>query len=342
MECSHCKIRKLSNEFPKKRLALTCKHCPSWCLQCLVSENERNCPECTEPYDSGVFEDLCYHLNLVTQADFLKPPPPRTTTIATRAFRTVPQQITFNVLLLGGESKSCTASTTTTVVELMEHIHRVFGVASNEQRLMFDGQQLKRYIEGEQAQLRDYNVTNGSSLQLMKLLLSVTQETPYRTVVFNLTYGRGNRMKFLDASCLVYRGQTLYQIVDFRNTYGTTGVVHSGPAHGAGRHTVQVNLPSIHNAITHLFFVMSACHVATLREFEAPTVSVYDTARPHTQISSFSFRAQGTSQAVIMCCLKRTEAGWDAFHLAEATEGYCYNYHPIQYTIQRLFASRIL
>jgi stress response protein SCP2 len=336
MQCSNCNVKKLSNEFPQRRSS-TCRHFPSWCLKCVVSDTS-GCNECGSPYDHGILEELHYHLNLIIQPELLKPPP--RIVIPTHPGRAEP--IKFKVSLIGGDSTECNMSTNTSVSALMNHLHVTFGLPNNLQRLIFNGQQLKKYTSEGESQLRNYNITNGSSLQLMKQLLSVTQDTPYDTIMFNLTYGRGTDFKFLDASCLTYSGPTFYNTVDFKHTYVVPGIYHSGPAYNSGRHTVQVRLVDVPRNVTHLFFVMSACHSATLRGFTSPTVSLYDTARPREQLSSYSIAARehGHSQAVIMCCMRRTNEGWEAFSLGAETSGYCYDYYPIQNTITRLFAAK--
>eukprot|EP00026_Physarum_polycephalum_P009888 Phypoly_transcript_10025.p1 GENE.Phypoly_transcript_10025~~Phypoly_transcript_10025.p1 ORF type:complete len:349 (+),score=28.22 Phypoly_transcript_10025:119-1165(+) len=348
MECINCHAQKLSNEFPKSRLSRGCNHRPCWCLRCLVEYPEKRCPECGLDYETKVYDDLRYLLSLITQSEVLKPPPAPVVTPPSRSITSheAPTNVTFRVSLIGGESREYTKLTNVHVLELMKQLEHDFRVSPSFQRLMFNGLQLKAYSDhGEITQLRDYSLPNGASLQLMKILLSVSQETPYENLVFKLTWQKHNkyaRNKYLDASCFGYRGRELVAIVDFRNKNAIAGMSHSGPAQNRMKHILVTNLTNVDPSVSHLFFVMSACHASTLQEFEAPTVSLTDFARPQQQISSYSFVTQGNSMAVIMCCMKRTEKGWEAFSLGQPTDGYCYFYTPIQNTISRLFDARVV
>ena len=111
--------------------------------------DSNHCQECGSLIDAKVLEDLHYQHNLITQADHLKPPPPRTTTISTRSIYATHVDITFKVSLIGGESKECSKKTNTTIEELMRHLHHEFNLAPSLQRLMFNGQQLKVYIHSK-------------------------------------------------------------------------------------------------------------------------------------------------------------------------------------------------
>jgi len=340
MQCKKCAHSKLSQEFPKQRLSPRCKHRPNWCTRCLLSTGQQACPECDAPIGDDLFVKLCSQLVLTTQFDHFKPPEPPSSTSSLGYSRS----IMCTVSMMGGESVSLVVETGLSVHTFKQQLEARFRVPIGFQRLMCAGQEIKPYLRERQASLRDYGVTEGSTLQLMRLLLSVTHETPYNNINFVLHWQRSyGRRVFLDASCFVFRGNANYNIVDFKNTYAVTGVTHSGPANNRTSHVITVSLNNLHHSVTHLFFVMSACHVATLAEFAAPTVSLYDTARRDEQISNYSIAARGDSQAVIMCCMKRTlQGGWDAFTLGEQSAGYCYEYAPIIAKIRRIFASGAL
>jgi len=314
-----------------------------WCVRCIISSSLDVCPECFSRVDIDTYRDLGEQLDLITQASTFKPPPsPPATSISTiHAFYRSNDPITCTVSLIGGDMAQIPASTLMSVQRFKEAVHGHFQIASKYQRLMFGGQELKPYKDGHEATLQDYNIVDGSSLQLMRLMLSVNEETPYNSINFVLRWAAMyGRRAFLDASCFVYRGNQLAEIVDFKHPLSVAGIRHSGPAHNTTQHTLRVSLPHIRNDYTHLFFVMSACHLGSLSQFRSPTVALYDTSRPTVQISDYHIE-QAHSQSVIMCCMKRTDTGgWDAFTLGRQSDGYCYNYAPIATAIAALFNSR--
>lgn len=340
MQCKGCSISKLSNEFPKSRLSPDCKHRPTWCARCVISTGNQACPECNTDIDDELYESLCAQFLTITQRDHFAPPPkPVAPSIFTPA-----ETVTCTVSLMGGDSHQYTVTTSVTVQVFKQDLERRFRVPVANQRLMHAGQELKLYLRDRQATLQDFGITHGSTLQLMRLLLSVTQDTPYNSINFVLLWAKNyGRRAFMDGSCFVYQGRNHAATVDFKNPRAITGIAHSGPAGNRTYHVITVDLNAINGRYTHLFFVMSACHVATLAEFNSPTVSLYDTAHPSVQLSTYSISAQGDSQAVIMCCMKRTEhGGWQAFTLGRQSSGYCYNYTPIENTIAYLFNSRVI
>lgn len=82
------------------------------------------------------------------------------------------------------------------------------------------------------ATLQDFNVTEGSNLQLMRILLSVNVDTPYRNIIFRLEWQRPwlSRKVFLDASCLVYNGAEYQGHVDFKRVNAVAGTSRIYPS----------------------------------------------------------------------------------------------------------------
>lgn len=346
MECSDCNITKLSNEFPTGRLSDECDHFPSFCLRCIVNKGITVCPECNVDIDKDVREDIEIKYGIITQAGHLKPPAAKTTTIQTRSHYST-RLISFTVSLMGGDTEECkNINNNITVSRFMLELASKFNIPRNFQRIMFNGQEIKPYIDNHEAVLMDYNIENGSTLQLMKMLLESTVDRPYHTINFTLRWQQ--RVDFfsrvyLDASCFAYSGNAYSDYTDFKNTHRLTGVTHSGPAQHRNFHTLQVNLDRVHGDITHLFFVMSACRVGSLRDIAAPTIQLCERSRPQEMISDYTINNSSNRQAAIMCCLKRTSiGGWQAFSLGTQCDGNVSNYYSIRGAISGVFDTGVL
>lgn len=94
-----------------------------------------------------------------------------------------------------------------------------------------------------------------------------------RRVTFHNDWTFEGQSKFLDASCLLYRGRHLVNTIDYQNTNMDNGsrigaVVHSGDVMrgGGGTHTIQIDLEALPSDTTSLVFVISAWAEATLSD----------------------------------------------------------------------------
>lgn len=346
MECSLCNTTKLSNEFPTGRLSDSCSHFPSCCLRCIIDNGNQTCPECEKEIDTEMREDMKTKFNIITQVDHLKPPAPKTTNITTRSIFSI-RPISFTVSLMGGDTEEFrNVNSDLTVALLMQHLAARFNIQRNYQRIMFNGQEIKPFIDNHEAALMDYNIVNGSTLQLMKLLLESAVDRPYHVINFILRWQQRisfDSRVYLDASCHAYRGSDHAGYADFKHIYNLPGVVHSGPAARRSYHILQVNLDQVRSDITHLFFVMSACRVGSLRDIAAPTVQLFETSRPQEMISDYTIDNNSRRSSAIMCCLKRTSiGGWQAFTLGTQCDGNVYNYGPIVHAIRAMFNTGVL
>jgi len=310
-------------------------------MEALKGREVKQCPECSALVESDVIADMKAQLSLISLEDALKPtfiaPPPRSTSASTSIYGAT--KISVKVALLGGDTEVIDNLTTdSAVADLMAKVEAKFRMANTHQRLVHERQELKY-----ENKLSDYSINEGSTIYLMKLLLETTRATPYRNINFVITWQQLARRVYLDASCICMRADGNYSIVDFKHPGEVYGVTHSGPAHGLGNHTLRVDLNSIATDITHLFFVMSACRVPTLSDIRNPAIALYETSKPHEQISNYNITTGGGTQSVIMCCLKRTSAGfWKAFTLDTPCKGNCYEYHPILRNIGQLFERGVL
>jgi len=283
-------------------------------------------------------------LGLAVQEEQLaQPVQPVTTTIRTSLLGYRPISVT--VSWLGGESHQFNLLPSTTVLDFKKAIQDQFGVAVNLQLLSFKGTELKAYINEHTAHLHNYNITEGSSIQLIRRLLAISNASPLRNISFVVKWGwpqRDGKRAFLDATCFVYTGRTLLTAVDYRTKDVVAGMSHSGAkmqnSTRRGQHVISISLPALGSDITHIFFTMSACHLPNIGSFLDPAIELYDKAHPTKQLCPAAVIGNnGDSKAVVVCCLKRVEGGWDYIELSTRTNGFVYNYKPIEHAIQNLF-----
>jgi len=103
-----------------------------------------------------------------------------------------------------------------------------------------------------------------------------------RRVVFTDRWGfQGNNTVYLDATCLLYSGNTLTHTVDYRNRSGPAeshDVQHSGDAMhpGGGTRTIQLDLQLLEVNITSCVFVISTWKDAKLSDIVSPSISFMD------------------------------------------------------------------
>ena len=107
-------------------------------------------------------------------------------------------------------------------------------------------------------------------------------------VIFDLFWGYPTSGRdYLDASVLIYKGQSFQGLVDYRHG-AYSGVSHSGDvmddAKCLGHHTISVKLKSLPAAVNKLFFTLSA--------WNSPYKKIQET-------QSSIFRCQETKPAAV-------------------------------------------
>jgi len=341
MECTECHVVKLSSEFPRRRLTKDCKHCPTFCVHCLSRylARESFCPECNAEVDDALCDQLTEQLRIITQSDSFTQQI-NSSVPASVSFRGA--AIRFTVSLMGGDSHSFEMPSNAPVSQLRNEIQTKFGIADEYQRLLYNGVELKPYSDSIPTTLDGCSIVNGSTMQLMRLMLAIPQDSPYKNINFQLTWTMPyGRRAYLDGACFLYSGRTLQSYVDFKRPYAS-GIQHSGPAQSRSYHIIQVSLPSVSREITHLFFVLSACREGSLGDFQNPAVVLFDKNRPTQRLSDYPINTRTAYQAAIMCCLVRVGGGWKVYQLGQPSHGNVYNYPPIMSTIRDLFDSHSL
>jgi stress response protein SCP2 len=182
-----------------------------------------------------------------------------------------------------------------------------------------------------------------------KILAKGQQYSPssgLRRVVFTDVWGFQGDTKYLDATCLLYKGKTLVDTVDYGHTSDLSGaVMHSGDMMGdqEGTHTIHIDLAELPDSITSCVFVISAWSDATLADIISPSISFEDAdagegADPLCVYNLDSHDKIAHLTSVIMCKLYRRDRakGWHVLAIGDSHRGAVDNYGPIYKAVQRL------
>merc|ERR1712137_91391 len=100
-----------------------------------------------------------------------------------------------------------------------------------------------------------------------------------RRVSFKDVWSYSGNTKYLDATCLLYKGKRRAHTVDYMNREILDGAVsHSGDvmSENGGTHTIHLDLESMDPAITSCIFVLSAFAGAKLADILSPSISFID------------------------------------------------------------------
>ena len=167
--------------------------------------------------------------------------------------------------------------------------------------------------------------------------------TDLRSVTFTDSWKFEGETKFLDASCLVYRGKTRVCTVDYQHLHDLDGsVIHSGDVmhDEGGVHTIDINLANVDPTITAFVFVLSAWASATLSDILSPSVSFKDAANNEV-LCSYDLDSHDKVPhltAVIMCALRRsTRTGkWHVQAIGDSHRGAADSYAPIFDAVDKL------
>eukprot|EP00026_Physarum_polycephalum_P012271 Phypoly_transcript_12562.p1 GENE.Phypoly_transcript_12562~~Phypoly_transcript_12562.p1 ORF type:complete len:337 (+),score=23.57 Phypoly_transcript_12562:114-1124(+) len=331
MQCSGCKEQKLSNEFPR-RVTPSCRHRP-WCLRCVVASYNKSetCPDlaCVQHINKSQYEHLCSLLGLVVhESQFVTP------TISAPQYTSS----TFIIIVttLTGEFKEISVKSTDSVRALCRTIQSRFGIDEAHQRLFFNGKELDLSTK-----LTENGVGPNSRIQVQQLLLAIHGHSNLNNIEFKLQWGyRTVPPAYLNASCLAYCGDSYYGAIDFKQQYSLTGISHSGKAkiyykYKIGTQSISVNLKSVHDNVTKLYFVLSVCKLKSLKFFVNPRIELYDIDNPSVSLSDYQIADAGNSKAVILAYLERQGSGWGVTAMGTRSNGTVFNYDDIVHTIHR-------
>ena len=198
---------------------------------------------------------------------------------------------------------------------------------------------------GRSLKLLDVNVKTGSTVFLVVLLYAIPEK--FNNVVFDLYWGYPvTGVDYLDASCLVYSGQTFLEVIDYKRRRGqvcNNAMTHSGDIMDdiswTGHHIINVQLKNIPSNVTHLFFTLSAWHSPNISKYPNPSLKFYESSNPSKDLCNTTFSHARNSQAVVMCSVSRGKTGqWEIFESGKLSAGNARDYGPLKHTIKSLIA----
>ena len=202
---------------------------------------------------------------------------------------------------------------------------------------------LQTYHNDTTPTLNDYGVKQMDTIYLVFLLYSVPQHLD--NVVFDLHWGYPlSGVDFLDASCLAFNNTTLLAVLDYQhrsNRFLMNSVIHSGDRMydtlKRGHHIINISMKNIPEAITHLFFTLSAFNSPTISRYPNPSLKFYEELNKGVNLCKTSFTHALYSEAVVMCSMSRDSDGnWNIYESGKLSSGNAANYTPLVQTIQRL------
>ncbi|CAB4475439.1 hypothetical protein RhiirA5_401259 [Rhizophagus irregularis] len=349
MRCKVCRIDKLSHEFPADTISQRCNHVSNFCLRCLikkidVQQSNQKCPECDATLTRQEVKDL--------YLAWEKSP-----------FRVVIENVLelklknennlnsnakgdFYVILLNGTKLNFKLENIKTVEALKEAIKQQTNIENGKQKLIHKGVELEIFSNTTRIkkQLSEYSIVDGSHIQLMVLLYSISKELSINALTFDLYWGfPPNRGDFLDGTCLLFAGKHHYRTFDYRLNHFSEipDMSHSGDiidkVNRRGHHSITANLATIPRIVTKLYFVLSAYRSPNIGCFTSPSFKLFDPSYPDTQLCSYTIQSASTSKAVIMCVIEKSDEGnWNIFEIGKLCDGNVLDYTPILNTISEL------
>lgn len=329
---------KLANEFPPETVTDECSHPGFACLRCtirIVGETS-TCPypECglsatLSDRKLKWFKSILDHMFREYVAEDI---PENDAQISGTE--------TITVTVITGECMHAVYNPSLTIQQLKGQIQKTLHHEPAKQKLLFSEKELMDYLsDGRQASLADYNIKPNSVLILVVLMFAIPDQFDH--VVFDLFWGYPfSRKDFLDASCLLFHGQSFLSVVDFSRRQNTS-ILHSGDVmddqNRIGHHTINVHLKNIPSNVTHLFFTLSAWASPNISKYPNPSLKFYEADKPNKDLCKTSFTHAGHSQAVIMCSVSRGVGGkWNIYESGKLSAGNAMNYDPLTDTIQSL------
>ena len=156
---------------------------------------------------------------------------------------------------------------------------------------------------------------------------------------------QGGVTRYLDATCLVYKGKKLIHTVDYRHTRAQDGAIHySGDMmlDDGGTHTIHLNLARLNSEITSCVFVISAWAGATLADILSPSIMFTNQAAEEGALPLCTYDLSSHDKisyltSVVMCRLYRTTTDdWHVQAIGDSHKGAADNYGPIYEAVEKL------
>lgn len=182
--------------------------------------------------------------------------------------------------------------------------------------------------------------------------------------------GQAQYDSFLDGTCFAFEGQALREIVDYRGAHGIR-IVHNGIVDysgvwvgnlglgdalsgavrfvgeemdnraRAGKNIFTVDLKNLPTTTRSLFFVLSSPVNRDMRKYKNLSATLCDGTNPGHEIITISANTPtARCEAMVMCCLSRTDSGtWQCSPSKRTCNGTCADYRPA-ITYMRLMQQR--
>ncbi|CAG8492944.1 4733_t:CDS:2 [Cetraspora pellucida] len=133
----------------------------------------------------------------------------------------------FYVVLLNGQKYPMRLEHVKTVRGLKQALMQKIEIETRKQKLIFEGVELKEY----EKRLIKYGVREGSHVQLIVVLYSITKEVSISNLSFDLHWGFPRTgLDYLDGTCLIYTGNELWKKYDYASPFDSCipYIRHSG------------------------------------------------------------------------------------------------------------------
>ncbi|CAG8568870.1 14879_t:CDS:2, partial [Cetraspora pellucida] len=195
--------------------------------------------------------------------------------------------------------------------------------------------------------LTSYGICENSHIQFIVLLYSISKGQAVNNLVFDLYWGHRNyrsKPDYLDGTCLIYKGNTLWKIYDHRHlTYPDISYIkHSGDVmdtiHATGHHKITAKLGELPDDVTQLYLVLSSWNSPNISHFVNPSFRLYDEENPYKQLCKYNINKANNSRAVIVCLITRSPNGsnWNVFEIGKSSRGTARDYDPIKDKINKI------
>ncbi|CAJ0862678.1 6504_t:CDS:2 [Entrophospora sp. SA101] len=331
MKCKNCQVDKLSREFPADVISNKCQHVPSFCLKCITNylngRNSRQCPECKTSLNQKEIENVRFSwdqasfkidINSINVIDDNKKLPSTSFVNRTNLVGN------FYVVMLDGHKIQLRLEKIKTILALKQAINSEIKIEVTKQKLIYNEVELEDYHKNHfEKKLSDYQIVEGSHIQLIVLLYSISKNQSLNNLTFDLFWGfPGGLCDFLDGTCMLYNDRTFNRKFDYasRIHIDLKDISHSGDVMDAQNKRGKC-LPL---NVTKLYFILSSWRSPNIGSFPNPSFRLYDPDKPNEQLCRYNIRMAASSQAVIMCVVSKNKIDgiWNIYEIGRLSSAH--------------------
>ncbi|CAJ0762973.1 3640_t:CDS:10 [Entrophospora sp. SA101] len=288
-------VDKLSREFPADVISNKCQHVPSFCLKCITNylngRNSRQCPECKTSLNQKEIENVRFSwdqasfkidINSINVIDDNKKLPSTSFVNRTNLVGN------FYVVMLDGHKIQLRLEKIKTILALKQAINSEIKIEVTKQKLIYNEVELEDYHKNHfEKKLSDYQIVEGSHIQLIVLLYSISKNQSLNNLTFDLFWGfPGGLCDFLDGTCMLYNDRTFNRKFDYASR-------------------IHIDLKDI----SHSGDVMDAQNKRD---------------KPNEQLCRYNIRMAASSQAVIMCVVSKNKIDgiWNIYEIGRLSSAH--------------------